>query len=68
MSSTDKNPIPPWQRIAVRGPVAAAMMGCSRSTFFQRVKDGIYPKPGQDGQWSVAALRRVHEPADSAAA
>jgi predicted DNA-binding transcriptional regulator AlpA len=64
MSSKFENPIPPWQRIAVSAKTAAQMMECSRSTFFQRVKDGIYPKPGPDGQWSVSALRRLHEQAE----
>lgn len=53
--------IQPWNKIAVKAPIAAQMMGCGRSTFFQRVKDGIYPKPGPDGQWSVEALRSVHQ-------
>jgi predicted DNA-binding transcriptional regulator AlpA len=61
MSSTDKNPIPPWERIAVTATTAAAMLECSRSTFFQKVKDGIYPRPGPDGRWSVTALRAVHQ-------
>jgi hypothetical protein len=62
MSSTnDKNPIPPWERIAVSAATAAQMMDCGRSTFFQRVKEGIYPKPGPDGKWSVSALRAVHQ-------
>lgn len=61
MSSKFENPIPPWQRIAVSASTAAQMMECSRSTFFKRVKDGVYPKPGRDGQWSVSALKRIHE-------
>jgi predicted DNA-binding transcriptional regulator AlpA len=62
MSDTEvKNEIPPWRRIAVTAKTAAQMMECGRSTFFQRVKDGIYPKPGPDGRWSVNALRAVHE-------
>lgn len=51
------NPIPPWERLAVNGVTAAQMMGCSRSTFFQRVKDGVYPKPAKDGLWNVDALK-----------
>ncbi len=58
--SKAENPIPPWQRIAVDATTAANMMSCSRSTFFQRVKDEIYPKPGPDGLWSVSALQRLH--------
>lgn len=67
MSSTNtttiekSNPIPPWERIAVDAATAAAMMSCGRSTFFQRVKSGMYPKPGPDGRWSVSALRQLHE-------
>lgn len=57
---SDTVEIPAYQ-IAVKAPMAAKMMGCARSTFFQRVKDGIYPKPGPDGQWSVTALRAVHQ-------
>lgn len=53
--------IPPWARIAVNGKTAAQMMGCGRSTFFARVKEGIYPQHGPDGQWSVSALRAVHQ-------
>jgi hypothetical protein len=71
MSSKKENPIPPWLRIAVDATTAAHMMSCSRSTFFQRVKDGIYPKSGPDGLWSVSALQRLHaanEPSDQRAA
>lgn len=63
MNSTETQPgtskaiIPPWERLGVNGVTAAQMMGCSRSTFFQRVKDGLYPKPAQDGLWNVDALR-----------
>ena len=39
---------------------ATALMSCSRSTFFARVKAGIYPKPGPDGQWGVRALLALH--------
>lgn len=60
-STTDTNPIPPWQRIAVDAKTAACMMSCGRSTFFERVKDGTYPKPGADGKWSVSGLRAVHQ-------
>jgi hypothetical protein len=56
-----ENPIPPCERIAVDAVTAAAMMSCGRSTFFQRVKDGIYPKAGLDGRWSVSALLRLHQ-------
>lgn len=61
MSSTDKNPIPPWDRIAVTASTAANMLECSRTTFFRKVKEGIYPAPGKDGRWSVSALRAVHQ-------
>lgn len=61
MSSTETSPVPLWERIAVPAKIAAQMMGCSRSTFFQKVKDGVYPKPGPDGRWSVSALRAVHQ-------
>lgn len=56
----DKNPIPPWERIAVDAATAAAMLSIGRSTFFKRVKDGLYPQPGPDGRWSVSALRSLH--------
>jgi hypothetical protein len=59
-SIPDSNPIPPWERIAVDAKTAAWMMSCGRSTFFERVKAGTYPKPGADGKWSVSALRAVH--------
>jgi hypothetical protein len=71
VSTKKENPIPPWNRIAVDASTAASMMSCGRSTFFQRVKDGIYPKPGPDGLWSVSALQRLHaanEPTDQRAA
>lgn len=61
MSDLNKNPIPPWNRIAVDARTAAHMMTCGRSTFFARVNRGIYPKPGPDGKWSVSALRRLHQ-------
>lgn len=56
-----QNPIAPWDRIAVDASTAASMMSCGRSTFFDRVKRGIYPKPGPDGMWSVSALRQLHQ-------
>jgi hypothetical protein len=49
--------------IAVTGKTAAKLMSCGYTTFFRRVREGTYPKAGPDGLWSVAALRRVHEPA-----
>lgn len=61
MSTTDTIEIPPWHRLGVNGATAATMMGCARSTFFQRVKDGLYPKPGKDGLWSVSQLRECRE-------
>lgn len=65
MSSTNTevhpNEIPPWQRLGVNGVTAAKMMGCSRSTFFQRVKDELYPKPARDGLWNVSELRACRE-------
>jgi predicted DNA-binding transcriptional regulator AlpA len=45
----------------VDAATAAAMMSCGRSTFFERVKKGVYPKPGPDGRWSVNALRQLHQ-------
>lgn len=57
MSSITDNPIPPWERIAVDARTAAWMLSCGRSTFFERVKNGTYPKPGKDGKWGVEALR-----------
>lgn len=60
MSKT-ANPIPPWQRIKVNATTAAQLMSCSRTTFFQRVKNNIYPKAGVDGMWSVSELRRLAE-------
>lgn len=71
-TTTDKklaaNPIPPAQRIAVDASTAAQLMSCSRSTFFQRVKDGIYPKPGPDGLWSVSRLLALHQASSSTTA
>ena len=59
---TPKTPtIPPAERIAVDAKSAAALMSVSRSTFFARVRAGIYPPRGRDGQWSVSALRAVHQ-------
>lgn len=59
-TTTDKkpaaNPIPPKDRIAVDATTAAALMSCSRSTFFQRVKDGVYPRAWDDGLWRVNEL------------
>lgn len=59
--TNDKNPIPLWNRIAVNAKTAAMMMGVGYSTFFAKVKEGIYPKPGPDGRYSVDALRAVHQ-------
>lgn len=59
------NQIPPWERIAVDAGTAADMMSCGKSTFFRRVREGKYPKPGPDGLWSVKALRALHEPLPS---
>jgi hypothetical protein len=58
------NQIPPGERIAVDGKTAAQLMSCGYTTFFRRVREGTYPKAGPDGLWSVAALRKVHEPED----
>lgn len=55
------NPIPPWERLGVDGGTAASMMGCGRSTFFARVKAGMYPKPAADGLWNVSQLRECRE-------
>lgn len=60
-SATIERKLPPTERIAVKAKDAAALMSCSRSTFFARVKAGIYPKPGPDGQWGVRALLALHE-------
>lgn len=57
----EQNPIPLWDRICVNANDAARMMSCCRSTFFARVREGIYPKPGPDGKWSVMALWLVHQ-------
>lgn len=51
--------------LRLNGVKAAKMMGCSRSTFFQRVKDGVYPKPGRDGLWSVSLLREASQRMDA---
>lgn len=61
MSSTEQIQLPLTERISVPARLAAQLMSCSRSTFFQRVKDGVYPKAGPDGQWSVRALLQLHE-------
>jgi hypothetical protein len=45
------------ERIAVNAAAAAQMMGCGKSTFFARVRKGLYPMPGRDGLWSVQELR-----------
>lgn len=55
------NEIPPWQRLSVDAATAAKMMSCGRSTFFRRVKVGMYPPPGRDGLWSVSQLRECRE-------
>jgi predicted DNA-binding transcriptional regulator AlpA len=67
MSSTERksNKIPPWERIAVNAATAAEMLSCGRSTFFARVKEGVYPKPGRDGRWSVSALRQIHQASET---
>lgn len=62
MAQKKDNPIPPWERIAVDATTAAHMLSIGRSTFFQRVKDGVYPKPANDGRWRVSDLRG-HDPA-----
>jgi hypothetical protein len=61
MSDKRSNPIPPWERIAVDAVTAAQMLSCGRSTFFQRVKNKVYPPAGPDGKWSVSALRQLHQ-------
>ena len=55
---TTPNPIPPWNRLAVDAKTAAQMFSIGRSTFFARVKRGIYPKPANDGLWRVSDLRQ----------
>lgn len=60
-SATIERKIPPTERIAVKAKDAAALMSCSRSTFFARVKAGIYPKPGPDGQWGVRVPLSLHQ-------
>lgn len=59
-SATIERKIPPTERIAVKASEAAALMSCSRSTFFAKVKAGVYPKPGPDGRWGVKALLALH--------
>lgn len=59
-TKTEPIDVPAWQ-VAVDAGTAAKMMGCGYSTFFKRIKAGIYPKAGPDGQWSVSALRAVHQ-------
>lgn len=54
MSST--NQIPPWNRLAVDAKTAAEMMSVGRSTFFARVKAGMYPPSANDGRWNVSEL------------
>lgn len=57
-----ENTIPPWERIAVDARTAAQMFSIGRSTFFDRVRKGMYPKPANDGLWRVSELRQ-HSPA-----
>lgn len=59
-ATIERNPIPLHERIAVKASEAAALMSCSRSTFFAKVKAGVYPKPGPDGRWGVKALLALH--------
>lgn len=60
-ATIERNPIPLHERIAVKASEAAALMSCSRSTFFAKVKAGVYPKPGPDGRWGVKALLSLHQ-------
>jgi predicted DNA-binding transcriptional regulator AlpA len=61
VSAKQDNPIPPWNRLAVDAKTAAQMFSIGRSTFFDRVKRGMYPKPANDGLWRVSDLRRIAE-------
>jgi predicted DNA-binding transcriptional regulator AlpA len=48
-------------RLLVGAVQAAAMMGCGRSTFWQRVRSGAYPAPVKDcgsTRWRVADLQQ----------
>ncbi len=63
MSSTDTTPAT-FEPLRVNGAEAARIMGCGRSTFFMRVKAGLFPKAGKDGQWSVRQLRECCEKLD----
>lgn len=59
--SPKENPIPPWQRISVDAGTAANMLSIGKSTFFARVRVGMYPKARPDGRWLVSELRQAVE-------
>ena len=60
-------PAAPIEPLRVNGLTAAALMGVSKSTFYERVNSGMYPKAGQDGLWSVRLLRECSERLDGQA-
>lgn len=62
MSTDDKIQIPPWERLGVNAVTAAAMMGCGRSTFFRRIREGLYP-PAARGGWGIrTGIRKSPRP------
>ena len=67
-STTSARDIPPSERLRVDGATAAGLMGCGYSTFFKRVRDGMYPRAGQDGLWSVRLLKECSDRLDGTAA
>lgn len=49
------------RRLLVGAEEAAAMMGCGRSTFWKRVREGHYPAPVKDAgstRWRVLDLEQ----------
>lgn len=66
--SKQENPIPPWQRIAVDASTAANMLSVGRSTFFARVKTGMYPRPATDGRWRVSELQQLGQSSQTTSA
>lgn len=62
---SDKNPIPLWDRFAVKKAEAAEMLGMSVSSFDRKVRQGLAPAPsrlpGCRPMWSVDALRQHKE-------
>lgn len=50
------------QKLFVAVQEAASMVGCGRSTFWARVKAGIYPAPVKHGgstRWRVCDLQAI---------